>query len=77
MTNRIVLDPKILAGKPVIKGTRIPVEFVLDLLASGMNVEEIVNEYPHLKKEDILAVLEYASQVIRNEDIYPSAQVTA
>lgn len=77
MTNRIVLDPKILAGKPVIKGTRISVEFVLDLLASGMNVEEIVNEYPHLKKEDILAVLEYASQVIRNEDIYPSAQVTA
>ena len=60
MESRIVFDQKILAGKPVIKGTRISVEFVLELLASGMSASDVLKEYSHLKKEDILAVLDYA-----------------
>jgi uncharacterized protein (DUF433 family) len=54
---RITLDPEILAGKPVIKGTRITVEFILDLLANGWTVEGIIENYPQLEKEDIRAVL--------------------
>lgn len=76
MTDRIIIDPKILAGKPIIKGTRISVEFVLDLLASGMTSDQILREYPHLRKEDIRAALEYATQVLRNEDVYPLTAAT-
>jgi uncharacterized protein (DUF433 family) len=54
---RIVIDPKVLAGKPVIKGTRLSVEFILSLLANGWSVEQVLDEYPQLKREDIIAVL--------------------
>jgi uncharacterized protein (DUF433 family) len=54
---RIVVDPKILVGKPVIKGTRIAVEFILDLLADGWDSERILKNYPQLKRDDILAAL--------------------
>ena len=57
IVDRIAMNPKILRGKPVIKGTRISVEFILELLASGMSVENIVKEYSHLKKEDVLAAV--------------------
>jgi uncharacterized protein (DUF433 family) len=69
--NRIVIDPKIMVGKPVIKGTRITVELILRLLAQGQTIEEILKAYPHLKKEDILAVLEYATEIIAEEKIFP------
>lgn len=69
MKNRIVFNPKILAGKPIIKGTRISVEFILELLSSGMSVSEITKEYPHLKKTDILAAIEYAAKTIKHEDL--------
>jgi uncharacterized protein (DUF433 family) len=52
--SRITFNPKILGGKPIIKGTRIYVDFILELLSSGMNFEDILNEYKHLKKDDIL-----------------------
>jgi uncharacterized protein (DUF433 family) len=55
--SRITVDPEILAGKPIIKGTRIPVELILDLLANGWTTEEILENYPQLKKEDITAAL--------------------
>lgn len=71
MTERIIINPKILSGKPIIKGTRISVEFILELLSSGMNIEDILKEYPHLKREDILAALEYAARTLRHEEIYP------
>jgi uncharacterized protein (DUF433 family) len=58
---RITVNPKILSGKPIIKGTRIAVEFVLDLLAVGWTNEKIMKNYPQLKKEDIKAVLKYAA----------------
>jgi uncharacterized protein (DUF433 family) len=69
--NRIIVDPKVMVGKPVIKGTRITVELILRLLAQGHTIEEILKAYPHLKKEDILAVLEYATEIIEEEKIFP------
>jgi uncharacterized protein (DUF433 family) len=66
----IVVDPKVLVGKPIIKGTRIAVEFVVDLLARGWTVEEILKEYDHLTREDIRACLAYASELLRTERIY-------
>jgi uncharacterized protein (DUF433 family) len=64
------VDPKVLVGKPIIKGTRIAVEFVVDLLARGWTVEEILKEYDHLTREDIRACLAYASELLRTERIY-------
>ena len=66
---RIVFNPKILNGKPIIKGTRISVEFILELLASGMTQEEIVKEYKHLKKDDVLAALEFAVKTVKHEEV--------
>jgi len=54
---RIAVDPKVLAGKPVIKGTRISVEFVLELLANGWTIEDILKNYPQLKREDALKLI--------------------
>ncbi len=68
---RITVDPEILAGKPVIKGTRIAIEFVLDLLANGWTTEEILKNYPRLKKEDVIAVLKYAAEIFTEEKVYP------
>jgi uncharacterized protein (DUF433 family) len=66
------LDPKILRGKPVIKGTRIPVHLVVELMASGMSVTEVLNEYPTLTREDVRAALKYASSVVRQEEVIPT-----
>lgn len=66
----ILVDPRVLVGKPIIKGTRIAVEFVVDLLARGWTVEEILKEYDHLTREDIRACLAYASELLRTERIY-------
>lgn len=71
--DRIVINPEILAGKPVIKGTRIAVEFILDLMASGWNDEKILENYPQLKKEDVIAALRYAAETLRAEKVYPLA----
>lgn len=62
-------NPKILGGKPVISGTRITVEFILELLASHVTEEEILQDYPHLTREDISACLRYAANSLKN-DIY-------
>lgn len=60
MKDRIVADPKIMVGKPVIRGTRITVEHVLKLLKEGLTIKEILKDYPHLKKKDIEAAVDYA-----------------
>ncbi|OGZ35317.1 MAG: antitoxin [Candidatus Portnoybacteria bacterium RIFCSPLOWO2_01_FULL_43_11] len=67
--NRITYNKKIFGGKPIIKGTRISVEFILELLASGMTVEEIVEEYPRLKKADVLAAIDYAAKTVKREEL--------
>jgi len=68
---RIIIDPAILAGKPVIKGTRIAVEFIIDLLAQSWSESEILENYPGLKHEDIQACLNYAGEMLRSEKVYP------
>lgn len=68
---RIVVDQKILVGKPVIKGTRLSVEFILDLLATGWSIERILDDYPQLEREDVMAVLKYAAEMVKEEKIYP------
>jgi uncharacterized protein (DUF433 family) len=65
--DRIISDSKILGGKPVIKGTRISVEFILELLASNVTVDEILKDYPHLKREDINACLIFAAKSLKND----------
>ena len=67
---RIVINNEVLAGKPIVKGTRISVEFILEMLSSGMSIERILEEYPHLKREDILAALEYAARIFKREELY-------
>ena len=61
--DRIVLDPQILVGKPTVRGTRISVELIIDLLAQGWTQEQILDSYPTLKPEDVRACLAYASEV--------------
>lgn len=68
---RIVLDPNILAGKPVVRGTRLAVEFIIDLLAQGWTEDEILRNYPGLVPEDIRACLRYASEILKAEKVYP------
>lgn len=59
LLNRIIIDPKIMVGKPIIKGTRLTVQHILGLLAQGMAIAEIVQEYPGITQEDIFACLAY------------------
>ena len=59
---RIVIDPAVLAGKPIVKGTRLAVEFVVGLLAQGWSEKDILDNYPGLSREDILACLAYAAE---------------
>lgn len=68
---RIVIDPGILVGKPVVKGTRLAVEFIVDLLAQGWTEADVLRNYPGLTREDIQACLSYASAVLRMERVYP------
>ncbi len=67
IADRIVIDPDVMVGKPVIKGTRIPVYLLVEFVANGMTEKEIIHEYPQLKKEDIKAALLYASKCIERE----------
>lgn len=64
---RITANAKILGGKPIIRGTRLSVEFILDLLASDVSEEEILEDYPHITKDDIHACLRYAARSCKNE----------
>ncbi|MFP4172979.1 MAG: DUF433 domain-containing protein [Candidatus Hydrogenedentota bacterium] len=70
--DRITIDPKVLTGKPVVRGTRIAVEFVVELLAEGWSEQQIIENYPGLTHEDVLACLRYASDVLKSEKVYPA-----
>ena len=69
--HRIVIDEAVLTGKPVIKGTRLAVEFIIDLLAYGWSEAEILDNYPGVVVEDIRACLAYASATLQAEKVYP------
>ncbi|MEK7154905.1 MAG: DUF433 domain-containing protein [Patescibacteria group bacterium] len=68
--DRIQIDPKIMLGKPVITGTRIPVHTVLDLLAQGYDIKRILKAYPALKEEDITAALAFAARRFDREELH-------
>lgn len=68
---RIVVDPDVLAGKPVVRGTRIPVELILKHLAQDPDVDELFAAFPHLTIEDVQACLAYAQAVVEGEQVYP------
>jgi len=68
---RIAIDPNVLVGKPVVRGTRLAVEFIIDLLAQGWSEADVLRNYPGLTHEDIQACLNYASAVLRAEKVYP------
>ena len=71
LSDRIVVDPEILAGKPIIRGTRLAVEFILELLTAGQHESEILTNYPGLTRGDILACLSYASYLAHEYKAYP------
>ncbi len=70
LLRRIVVDSKIMLGKPVIRGTRLPVEIIVEKIAYGATFKDLKEEYPFLKEEDIKAALLYAAKRIANEEIY-------
>ena len=71
MNDRIIVNPAVLLGKPVIAGTRLSVEFVVGLLAQGWSTEDVLKEYDQLTREDIVACLAYAHQLLADEKLYP------
>lgn len=71
--DHIEVDPRVLVGKPIIKKTRIAVEFVIDLLARGWTSEQILKEYDHLTPDDIRACLAYANETLKSERVYLAA----
>jgi uncharacterized protein (DUF433 family) len=66
MSERIIINPDVCNGRPVIRGTRIAVQTVLEFLAAGDSIEEVLEEYPHLVREDVQACLDYASRIMGN-----------
>jgi len=70
LLNRITVDPSICHGKPTVRNMRYPVDMILDLLSSGMTVSEIIEDYPAIEEEDILACLAFASQLTRVKTIH-------
>mgnify|MGYP003599179696 CR=1 FL=1 len=70
---RISVDPQVLVGKPVVKGTRLAVAFIVDLLAQGWPESELLRNYPGLEPEDVRACLAYAAALLREEHVYPVA----
>jgi len=73
LLKRVIINPKIMVGKPVIKGTRITVEAILRKLAQNIDTKEILEDYPRLTKEDIQAAIMYAESLVENTEIFPLA----
>ena len=71
LRNRIVVDPTVMVGKPVIKGTRIPIDLILKLVAQGQGTKEILEDYPKLTENDVKAALEYGAELVSGEEIFP------
>lgn len=67
LLSRITIDPAICHGKPCVRGLRYPIEVILELLSSGMTFEEVLNDYPDLEREDLLAVLAYAAKLAQSK----------
>ena len=72
-TVNIISDPKVMMGKPVIEGTRITVENILERLGSGETIQQIIESYPHLTAKSIYAAIKFAAQTLKADVIYPAA----
>lgn len=70
--DRVHIDPHILSGKPVIRGTRLAVEFIIELLGNGWTESQILEEYPGIVRDDILACLQFASWTLKDERVFPT-----
>jgi uncharacterized protein (DUF433 family) len=70
---RIGLDPNVLAGKPIVRGTRLSVQFIIGLLADGWTEAQLLANYPDLTRDDVFACLAYARDVLSSEKVFPSA----
>ncbi|MEM2122277.1 MAG: DUF433 domain-containing protein [Candidatus Bathyarchaeia archaeon] len=68
---RIVVDYKILGGKPIVRGSRVPVEAIVERIAEGMGIKEVLEDYPNLGEDDVKAALKYAATIISDEEIIP------
>jgi len=77
LLERISIDPNVCFGKPCIRGTRIWVSLILDFLANGMSMEELLAEYPHLEMEDIRAAIAYGAEMARERYVEIPAEVIA
>ena len=75
--SRIVVDPRIMAGKPVVRGTRIPVDLVLKRLSQDLDLRSLFESYPRLTEDDVKACLAYASALVQGEDVFPELLTTA
>ena len=75
--DRIEVNPEVLVGKPIIKGSRISVELILDRLADGWSMEDVLSSYPHISKEDVLAALSFASELFKEETFVAVGKVNA
>ncbi|HEY7154350.1 MAG TPA: DUF433 domain-containing protein [Gemmataceae bacterium] len=73
LLSRITIDPAVCHGKPCIRGLRYPVETLLELLSSGMTIDEILADYADLERDDLLAVLAYAARLARTRRLHPVA----
>jgi len=73
LISRITIDPAICHGKPCVRGLRYPVEMLLELLSSGMTIDEILSDYDDLERDDLLAVLAFAAQLARSRRLQPVA----
>lgn len=71
LRTKIIVNPRIMVGKPIIKGTRIPVDAIITRIAEGMSIKEILDDYPNLTSDDVKAALEYTVDIIRGEDVMP------
>ena len=69
--DRIEINPKVLVGKPVVRGTRISVELILEMIAAGVSEAEILDNYPGLTAQDIRACVAYAAEIVASERVYP------
>lgn len=75
--DRIEVNPTVLVGKPIIKGTRISVELILDRMADGWTMEDVLASYPHISREDVLAALSFSSELFKEETFVAVGKVTA
>ena len=73
-TERVLSDPTVMMGKPVVAGTRIPVELILEKLSAGETFDQIIQAHPRLTREGILAALRFAAQALRADVVYPTGE---